>query len=71
MSETMKTARSLSVIMALGLFAVTARAGFIDEIKESLAGPEIEGTPEIHRALLFCALVPALPHVHAEARRVV
>jgi nucleoredoxin len=54
MSETMKTARSLSVIMALGLFAVTARAGFIDEIKESLAGPEIEGTPK-YTALYFSA----------------
>jgi thiol-disulfide isomerase/thioredoxin len=54
MSGTMKTARSLSVIMVFALLAVTARAGFLDEIKENLAGPEIEGTPK-YTALYFSA----------------
>lgn len=52
MSGTMKTA--LSVIMALGLFAVTAHAGYIDEIKDSLDGPKIEDSPK-YTALYFSA----------------
>ena len=54
MSETMKTARSLSIIMALSLLTATVRAGYLDEIKDSLAGPEIEGTPK-YIALYFSA----------------
>ena len=50
----MKTARLLSLIMALGLIAVPARAGFIDEIKGDLAGPEIKGSPK-YTALYFSA----------------
>lgn len=54
MSWAMKTPRFLSVIMAIGLLAVTARAGFIDEIKENLAGPQIDGSPK-YTALYFSA----------------
>jgi len=50
----MKTPRFFPVIVALGLLAVAARAGFVDEIKENLAGPEIEGTPKF-TALYFSA----------------
>ncbi|MFM8459453.1 MAG: thioredoxin-like domain-containing protein [Chthoniobacterales bacterium] len=50
----MKTARSLSVIVALGLLAATVHAGYIDEIKDSLDGPEIEGSPK-YVALYFSA----------------
>jgi len=54
MSGTMKTARFLSVIVALGLLAATVNAGYIDEIKDSLDGPEIEGSPK-YVALYFSA----------------
>jgi len=54
MSGTMKTARFLSVIVALGLLAATVHAGYIDEIKDSLDGPEIEGSPK-YVALYFSA----------------
>ena len=50
----MKTARILILSVALGLLSVTARAGFIEEIKENLAGPEIKGTPK-YTALYFSA----------------
>lgn len=50
----MKTPRSLPVIVALGLLAITARAGFVDDIKENLDGPAIEGSPK-YVALYYSA----------------
>lgn len=50
----MKTPRSLPIIVALGLLAITARAGFVDEIKENLDGPAIEGSPK-YVALYYSA----------------
>lgn len=40
--------------MALGLLAATVHAGYIDEIKNNLDGPEVEGTPK-YTALYFSA----------------
>ena len=50
----MKTARALTLTLALGLLCTTARAGFFDDIKADLDGPSIEGTPK-YTALYFSA----------------
>lgn len=50
----MKIARTLSLVMLMGLLSATARAGFFDEIKGDLTGPAVEETPK-YTALYFSA----------------
>jgi nucleoredoxin len=50
----MKTKLILPLIMAVGLVVSPASAGFIDEIKGDLEGPEIKGAPK-YTALYFSA----------------
>lgn len=50
----MKIARTLSLVILIGLLSATARAGFFDEIKGDLDGPAVEGTPK-YTALYFSA----------------
>jgi len=50
----MKTLRFLPFVAFFSLLAATVRAGYVDDIKDSLDGPEIEGSPK-YIALYFSA----------------
>ena len=50
----MKTARVLTLTLALALLSTSARAGFFEEIKGNLEGPAVEGSPK-YTALYFSA----------------